>query len=245
VSLSDLPAVTASQMREIDRLAVDEFGIDVVQMVELAGLNLAQSAAALLGGIDGRRITLLVGPGNNGAGGLVAARQLANRGADAHVLLALPVGRLCNRARDELATLVAMRVPCCVAEWDLSEGEVDELLAGSDLLIDALLGYGSDGPPRGPIGGLIESAARSGTPVLSLDLPSGIDPDTGVVDDCALRAAATMTVALPKRGLLDERGRECSGRLYLADIGLPAALYQRAGLTFKDPFVGGPIVCLD
>ena len=80
---------------------------------------------------------------------------------------------------------------------------------------------------------------------MSLDLPSGIDPDTGAVDGSALRAAATMTVALPKRGLLEEHGREWSGRLYLADIGLPQALYQRVGLTFEDPFISGPVVCLD
>jgi hydroxyethylthiazole kinase-like uncharacterized protein yjeF len=245
VSSRELPAVTSAQMREIDRLATSEFGIDVGEMLELAGLHLAHSATALTGGVAGRRITVLVGRGGNGAGGLVAARQLSNRGVDVHIVLALPVGRLGEMARERLATLVAMSVPCRVFEWDVTDGELRGLLAGSDLIIDALLGYGADGPSRGPLRGLVELAAVSQRRVLSLDLPSGVNPDTGSIDGSAIRAAATMTVALPKCGLLSEPGRQHSGRILLADIGLPTALYERAGLTFKDPFVAGSIVCLN
>lgn len=245
VPLTEIPAVSAAEMREIDRLAVEDFGIGLAQMMELAGAGLARLAGEAMGGTTGKRVTVLGGPGNNGGGGLVAARHLANRGAEVHVVLAQPVGRLHVAARERLLTLIEMQVLCCVAAWDLADGELDALLAGSDLVIDALLGYSADGPPRGPVRELLEPIARSNTGVLSLDLPSGIDPDSGAVDGAALRATATMTVALPKRGLLTASGRTYSGDLYLADIGLPAALYARAGLHFTDPFLGGPLVRLD
>jgi NAD(P)H-hydrate epimerase len=245
ISLDRLPAVGAAEMAEIDRLAVDDFGIRLAQMIELAGARLAQLAGGLMGASVGKRATVLGGPGNNGGGGLVAARHLANRGVDVHVVLTQPVGRLHAAARERLVTLIEMNVPCCVAAWDLGDGELASLLADSDLLIDALLGYSVEGPPRGPVRDVLEQAARSNTPVLSLDLPSGMDPDTGAVDGAALRAVATMTIALPKRGLLTAPGRTNSGDLYLADIGLPAALYARLGLLFADPFASGPLVRLD
>jgi NAD(P)H-hydrate epimerase len=245
VPLTDIPAVTAAEMREVDRLAEEDFGISLAQMMELAGASLARLAAEAMGRTAGKRVAVLCGPGNNGGGGLVGARHLANRGADIHVVLAQPVGRLHLAARERLLALIEMQVPCCVAAWDLADGELEALLADSDLLIDALLGYSADGPPRGPVRDLLERAADSGTTVLSLDLPSGMDPDTGAVNGAALRAAATMTIALPKRGLLTPSGRARSGDLYLADIGLPAALYARAGLLFTDPFMGGPLVRLD
>lgn len=245
VPLTDVPAVTAGQMREIDRLAEEDFGISLAQMMELAGAGLARLAAEAMGRTTGKRVTVLSGAGNNGGGGLVAARHLANRGTEVHVVLAQPVGRLHVAARERLLTLIEMDVPCCVAAWDLAAGELEALLADSDLLIDALLGYSADGPPRGPVRDLGERAAGSGTSVLSLDLPCGMDPDTGAVDDAALRATSTMTIALPKRGQLTASGRRQSGDLYLADIGLPPALYARAGLYFADPFLAGPLVHLD
>jgi NAD(P)H-hydrate epimerase len=243
--LTDVPAVTAGQMRELDRLAEEDFGISLAQMMELAGSGLARLAAEAMDGVAGKRVTVLAGPGNNGGGGLVAARHLANRGTQVHVVLAQPVGRLHVAARERLLTLIEMDVSCCVAAWDLAPGELETLLASSDLLIDALLGYSAEGPPRGPIRDLLERAAGSAARVLSLDLPSGLDPDTGDVDGIAMRAAATMAVALPKRGQLTASGRRQSGDLYLADIGLPAALYARAGLHFADPFLAGPFVRLD
>jgi NAD(P)H-hydrate epimerase len=245
VALADVPAVSAADMAEIDRLAIDEFGVGLVQMMELAGANLSRSAVHLLGNSEGPRVTVLVGPGNNGAGGLVAARHLVNRGARVHVVLAVPVRRLRAIARERLATLIEMRVACCVAAWDLADGDLDELLTDSDLLIDALLGYSVVGPPRGDVAGLISRAATSGSPVLSLDLPSGIHPDTGAADGTVLPATATMTLALPKRGLVTDGGVKHAGRLLLADIGLPSALYERAGLDFRDPFLAGPVVRLD
>lgn len=243
---AELPALTADQMAEADRLAVEEFGISLGQMMELAGSSLARIVRQMVAPEDtGAQVIVLVGPGNNGGGGLVAARHLANRGVDVHVVLAQPVGRLHLAARERLLPLIEMRVRCCVARWDLADGELDRLLADSDLVVDALLGYSAVGPPRGTVHDLLERTSKSEATVLSLDLPSGINPDDGTPGGVAVRAAATMTIALPKRGLLTPAGRTHAGELYLADIGLPAALYARLGLQFSDPFEAAPLVRLD
>ncbi|MEX2547179.1 MAG: NAD(P)H-hydrate epimerase [Chloroflexota bacterium] len=248
LDVAGIPAATVAEMIEIDRLAVESFGISLPQMMELAGLALARTAADIRETLEDAQLTVLVGPGNNGGGGLVAARHIANRGARVRVILARPVAQLTAIARERVATLVEMRIPVCVSPWDLADGELDTELRGSDLIIDALLGYSARGPARGEIAQLIPRVIASGTPVLSLDLPSGIDPDGGDDgrndDGVMIDAAATMAVALPKRGIAAADGRRRAGTIYLADIGLPAELYRRAGLQFADPFADGLVVRL-
>jgi len=252
LDVAGIPAATVAEMSEIDQLAVASFGISLPQMMELAGLALARTAAEIRETLEDARLTVLVGPGNNGGGGLVAARHIANRGARVRVILARPVAQLTALSSERVATLVEMRIPVCVSPWDLADGELDAELRGSDLIVDALLGYSARGPARGEIAQLIPRVIASGTPVLSLDLPSGIDPDggedsgedSGDNDGVMIDAAATMAVALPKRGIAVAAGRRRAGSIYLADIGLPAELYRRVGIELADPFAGGPVVRL-
>jgi NAD(P)H-hydrate epimerase len=231
-----VPSVSAPEMRQLDRLAVDTFGIELVQMMELAGAAVAEVARQEFGPLAARRVIVLVGPGNNGAGGLVAARHLVNRGASVEVVLGLPVRQLPAIARERLATLIAMGVPCSVAGWDIGEHELARTLVERDIVVDALLGYGARGAPGGSIEMLVRAAAT---------VRRSVDPDSGAARDPAVTATATVTLALPKRGLLAPSARPHVGRLYLADIGLPGALYRRAGLGVETPFGDGPIVLLD
>jgi len=243
---SSVPAVTAAQMAEVDRLAVEDFGIEIHQMMEQAGSHLAELVRAELGGdLRDRRVIVAVGPGNNGGGGLAAARHLANRGASVRVILARPVNRLSEPARHQLATLLEMSVDCCVAIYDVPDEELDRELASADAIVDAILGYRASGPPHDGVGWLVDRIARATAPVISLDLPSGIDPDTGEAAGAAVRATATLTLALPKPGLLSETGREHAGRIHLGDIGLPAALFRRIGVEVGTPFAPGRIVRLE
>jgi len=246
IPIDALPAVTAAEMAEVDRLATDVFGISLLQMMEQAGSHLAELAAARLGG-DPRecRVLVAVGPGNNGGGGLVAARHLANRGARVRVVLARPARRLSEAGRHQLATLLEMGVSCCMAVYDITDAEIDEELAHADLVIDAVLGYRGRGAPHDEVATLVERIRAAAEHTLSLDLPSGLDPDSGEASEPAIRAAATLTLALPKQGLLTEAGRRYAGELYLADIGLPAALYERIGLAVDTPFATGRIVRLE
>lgn len=243
---SSLPTVTTAEMAQVDGLAVDEFGIDLLQMMEQAGSHLAELVRVELGGdLRGKRIIVAVGPGNNGGGGLAAARHLANRGASVRVVLARPVNRLSEAGRHQLGTLLEMSVDCCVAIYDLPDEELDRELASADAVVDAILGYRAAGPPHDGVLWLVERIARAVAPVISLDLPSGIDPDTGAAAGTAVSARATLTLALPKAGLFSEAGRAYAGRVHLADIGLPTELYQRLGLDPGAPFAPGRIVRLE
>jgi NAD(P)H-hydrate epimerase len=243
ISASNVPSVRADEMAEVDRLAVGEFGIALLAMMEQAGSHLAELARLRLGGdLRDRSVLVAAGPGNNGGGGLAAARHLANRGARVRVVLARPALRLSEAARHQLATLLAMSVSCCVNIYDLTGAALNAELEAADLVVDALLGYSLDGPPRGDVAALLEHLNGSGRPILSLDLPSGLDPDTGEAAGPVIEATATLTLALPKRGLLTPGGRARAGRLYLADLGLPAALYDRLGIRVGVPFAAGRLV---
>jgi NAD(P)H-hydrate epimerase len=221
------PAVTAEQMREVDRAMVEDFHIELVQMMENAGRALAELAVDLFGPA---RLLVLAGPGGNGGGGLVAARHLANRGRQVRVVLATPPERLAPVPRHQLDILTRMGV--LVAAASRPDGDVD-------LVIDALLGYSLTGEPRDPVASLIRWINEQTAPVLSLDAPSGLDVTTGVPAQPCVRATATLTLALPKTGLL--RAPQV-GHLYLADISVPPALYRRMGIEVGDLFTERPII---
>ena len=246
VPASAIPSLSAAQMAEVDRLAVDEHGISLLQMMEQAGSHLAEVIRIELGGsLVGRDIVVATGPGNNGGGGLTAARHLANRGAEVRVVLASPAMRSTEASRHQLASLIAMGADCCVATYDLPDADVVRAMSTADVIVDAILGYSLKGPPRGDVERLISFVLQADRPVISLDLPSGLDPDTGSVPGVAITAAATMTLALPKVGLLKREGLTHVGRLYLADIGLPTRLYAALGIQVDSPFVGSRIVKMD
>jgi NAD(P)H-hydrate epimerase len=243
LAASAIPTVSAAQMAEVDRLAVDEYGISILQMMEQAGSHLAETVWLELGGdLSGRRVVVATGPGNNGGGGLSAARHLANRGADVRVVLARPARRLSEASRHQLATLLAMETDCCVATYDLPDDELAAAMATADVIVDAIVGYNLSGPPRDDVEHLLGFVIGAGRPVISLDLPSGLHPDTGLTPGLAVMATATMTLALPKLGLTVADGPRLSGRLYLADIGLPPALYHRLGLDVGTVFATSRIV---
>ena len=221
-----LPALSADQMREVDRLMVERYGIQLLQMMENAGRNLALLAKRLLSDEDDedalqdRPVVVLAGRGNNGGGGLAAARHLLNWGAWVQIVLTHPPGDLPSGAmRDQLSILQKMDAPLAWAEegWELPP---------ADLVVDALIGYGTSGDPRGRTADLIQLANSSVAPILSLDAPSGLDATSGHLYVPHVSATATMTLALPKRGLLQPEARAACGRLFLADIGVPPELYE-------------------
>ena len=246
VPASAVPVADVATMTEVDRLATEEFGITLLQMMEQAGSHLAEVVRLETGGdLRDRPIVVAVGPGNNGGGGLVAARHLLNRGARVRVVLARPALRLTDAGRHQLATLIAMGATCCVATYDLSDEELEAALGEADAVVDAILGYAGRGAPRGEVARLVEVIVRSGRPVVSLDVPTGVDPDTGEAAATAITAAATLTLALSKPGLMMGEGAIRAGRLYLGDIGLPPALYARLGLGVGPVFATSRIIQLD
>ena len=246
ISWSDVPSVTVAQMTEVDRSAIEDFGITLLQMMEQAGSHLAELVSAETeGALADRSVVVVVGPGNNGGGGLVAARHLANRGARVRVVLARPVLRMSEAGRHQLATLIAMGTDCCVATYDLADDELGEALASADTIVDALLGYSSQGAPYGEVERLLGCIVDADRPIISLDIPTGLDPDTGGALGATVTATATLTLALPKTGLSRGEGPNRAGRVYLGDLGLPEALYTALGIQVGRPFAAGRIVRLD
>jgi NAD(P)H-hydrate epimerase len=226
------PALTAPQMREVDRIMMDEYGIDLVRMMENAGRALAELAITRFapGHVD-----VLAGPGGNGGGGLVAARHLANRGIPVAVWLVR--ADLSGVPAAQARILHAMGVPVTAATPPLvpSPGH-----SPGRLVIDAILGYSLVGEPSGRSADLIDWAGAQSAAVLALDTPSGLDVSTGVAARRCVRADATLTLALPKVGLLD--AAEVGDELYLADISVPPALYRRLGLEVAHLFARSGIV---
>lgn len=225
----NIPAVTASQMAEIDRLMVEEYGIDLIQMMENAGRSLAALATHIrAAGREGEPILVLCGAGNNGGGGMVAARHLHNWGYPVHVHLVTDPTRLKEVPGKQWRILRALGL------GEKSTPRMDTIA----LIIDALLGYGLRGDPRPPIVEWIEHANASGRPILALDIPSGLEATQGMPGDPCMRATATLTLALPKTGLLAAKAKPFVGDLYLADIGVPPELYRRLGLEVPQLFRG-------
>jgi NAD(P)H-hydrate epimerase len=220
-----VPAVTAAQMREVDRIMVEDLGVSLLQMMENAGRAFAELTRIQLTGIRHRRVVVLAGRGGNGGGGMAAARRLAIWGAEVRVVLAHPETALAEAPRRQLASLRAIGVP--VHRPD----EAASLLHEADVVLDALLGYSLDGPPREPEAGLIRTANAHAIPLLALDLPSGLDPDRGVPHDPTIRATRTLALALPKVGLLRPEAAGSVGELWLADISVPARAYASFGIV--------------
>ena len=214
----EVPAITTDQMREVDRVAIEEVGPNLYQMMENAGRNLALTVLETLGAKwASAPIVVLAGTGGNGGGGICAARHLANRGADVTVAITDPEG-LASVPNQQLE--VYRGTPGKLADL----ADLDTLRPG--LVVDAIIGYSLGGAPRGLARRTIEWIGDQPAPVISLDVPSGIDSTTGEASGVHVRASVTLTLALPKTGL----DVATVGELWLADIGIPREVYRRVGI---------------
>jgi NAD(P)H-hydrate epimerase len=235
VTADEVPWLSVEQMREVDRIMVEEFGISLVRMMENAGRNLAELARHFLGGdAAGQAIVVLVGPGGNGGGGLVAARHLALAGANIEIALAADDDAFAPVPAEQLA--IARLLPIAIHRRPDALGE-------PALVLDALLGYSQHGDPRSEAAELIRWS--SGRRVVALDVPSGLELASGEIRTPNVVADATMTLAAPKSALAAPGAAAVTGRLFLADISVPGLLYERLCLGWQTPFARGPLVELD
>ena len=233
------PAITPDQMSQVDRLMAAEFGVGALQLMELAGQAVAAWARKrfLRGDARGKRILVLAGRGGNGGDGLVAARLLHAWGAFPQVWLSHGLDRLGDAAAHQARALTALGLPLYPPT-----GDEAVTLPAADLIFDALLGFGLSGPPSGPTARLIAAANAHPAPTLAVDLPSGLDALTGEPYAPCIRAAATLTLALPKTGLLAPAARPVVGELAVADIGIPPEVYARVGVAVGPLFAQRSII---
>ncbi|HJN86955.1 MAG: NAD(P)H-hydrate dehydratase [Dehalococcoidia bacterium] len=231
--------VTAAQMAALEA-ASERHGVGTDALMENAGLVVARAARHDLGGAAGARVLVLVGPGNNGADGLVAARHLRRWGAE--VTAYLVTRRPDTDPKMDLALEYGVGVLRSASDPGLAQ--LERLLAGSRLVIDAVLGTGRARPLEGAVRdvmlclGACRGRGRFSTPrpqprVLALDLPTGLDPDTGEVDPACPVADLTVALGLPKAGLLAFPGAAHAGELKVADIGLPSGLEEEERIDLE------------
>ena len=221
-------AVTREEARELDRRAIEEYGVPSICLMENAGRACADEAESMLGGAEGAAL-VLCGPGNNGGDGLVIARTLVNRGRPAEVVFAGARARL-DSASEDVRTNVRLwrglgRDVVLLERADRLE-DLAVRMEKAPLVVDALFGTGLTRELREPYAGLVRAINASGRPVLAVDLPSGLDANTGSVLGEAVRATCTVTFVAPKVGFARGRGAECCGRVRVAEIGIPRPVVE-------------------
>jgi NAD(P)H-hydrate epimerase len=204
------PLPDAERMRAIDRWAIEDRGMPSLDLMERAGAGVTRAVERLVP--DGP-VVVACGTGNNGGDGLVVARLLRDAGRTVTVVCAGELAKLSGDARANLERLPG------TAPIDLAGGS--DALAGASVIVDALLGTGFAGEPRGAVGEAIAAIASCAAPVLSVDMPSGVDASTGVVAGAAVHATATVTFHMAKPGLWIHPGKAHAGAVEVLDIGIP------------------------
>lgn len=226
-----LPVVDAAAMRALDAEATAKYSIPAATLMETAGTKVAEETASFLrargASPSSARVVVCCGRGANGGDGLVAARKLKEGGASVTAFV-------CPPKKDEgypplvKATYdAAVAAGVVVAEAGADAG-LAAALASCDVVLDALLGTGANGKPAGAIHHMIAEMTRSKKPVVAVDVPSGIHPDTGYHSGVFVTADLTLTLGLPKRGLLTAHAQKQVGTLKVLDIGYPPALLKAA-----------------
>ncbi len=210
--------VTAEQMRELDRRVMQEYGMPGMTLMDAAGRALADSAEGWAGSLHGKKIALCCGAGNNGGDGWAAARHLLLRGAQPLICSPYPLERLRGDARLHAEICVQLGIE---HRLNVEAQHWPDLLAGSHLVVEALLGTGARGAPRTEMTAAIEAINACSAPVICADIPAGVDSNTGCVEDIAVQADCTVCFACPKPGYFLPPGHRYLGTLHLADIGFP------------------------
>ncbi|NVM03118.1 MAG: NAD(P)H-hydrate epimerase, partial [Candidatus Helarchaeota archaeon] len=208
--------VTASEIRNIDKRAIKEVGIPGIVLMERAGLTVAKTVADFLDEYNGNKILVFCGRGNNGGDGLVAARELFNKGFEVDVYIFAKKEEIKG---DALTNLIIAENAGLNIEFVVSDTWFDDFFVEGDIIIDALLGTGISGKVHGIIGKAIELINSLNIAVISVDIPSGLNSDTGQFEGVCVEAVKTVTMGLKKKGLVVSPGREMSGEIIVADIG--------------------------
>ncbi|MEM7117360.1 MAG: NAD(P)H-hydrate epimerase [Chloroflexota bacterium] len=230
-TVENIPFVDTNQMIEVDRAMIEDYKIELIQMMENAGRNLAHLARSrfLDGDPRGKHVAVLAGTGGNGGGALVCARRLHNYGAEVQLFITKPDAAFTPIPAHQLNIVRRMGIAVQVGGIEDSGAE----RPAPHLIIDGVIGYSLKGNPRGVAGELIRWANSQNTPVLALDAPSGVDTTSGTVFAPTINATATMTLALPKKGVLVDGVEAQIGELYLADISVPPELYAEPALQIS------------
>ena len=245
----EIPAVSADEMREIERLAVDDAGLSTLQMMENAGRALAIVARDHAGPPDPYApggVLVVAGRDDNGGGALAAARHLRNWGYDPRIALAGPPGQLHAATAAQHRILHRDGVRTTWPGAPDFDARFPAMLSDAETVVDGLTGYELRGPVQGDAALIVDAILEQAPPVvISLDVPSGVEAASGDVYATAIVASTTLCLALPKAGLIEGDAAAAVGDLLLADVGIPQYIYERLELPVApNLFAEGPILRL-
>lgn len=214
--------LTREQSRNFDTWAINEMGVAGVVLMENAGRGCAEVIIGELEQLPGRKVCIFCGTGNNGGDGFVIARHLANGGFDAKIGLCGPGSK--TKGDAEINYKIACRMGILIEEFDVSSADIEKTVrtfaGSSSLIVDAIFGTGLAGSPGGGFDKFINAINSLNKPIIAVDIPSGLDCDTGSADGAAIRAMITVTFAAAKKGFLNPASAEYTGEVYIASIGI-------------------------
>jgi len=223
--------LTREQVRELDRRAIEEFGIPGILLMENAGRAVADETTRVAESAGSSRIVIVSGKGNNGGDGCVAARHLANRGLEPSVFVLARFDEISGDAMLNLEIIRRMALDVTEVTSDYGLRRLERAAADAGVLVDALLGTGARGEVCGPIRSAIEIINRAGKPVVAADLPSGLDANTGAVLGVCVKADVTVTFVAAKAGFARGEGPQQTGRVVVAEIGVPRKIVEEMTKT--------------
>ncbi len=213
--------LTRDEVRSVDACAIETLGIPGLILMENAGRGAADEVCRRLGDVEGKRIAIVAGGGNNGGDGLVIARHLAIRGAFVTTFLVAPEDKITGDAKTNLDAIRALQHEIRrVEQHELPK--LSRLLDGVDLIVDAAGGTGIRGELREPLATVVEQINAAEAAVLAVDIPTGLDCDTGSPEGGCVRADWTVTFAADKAGFHADGAEAFTGEVVVADIGIPA-----------------------
>ncbi|MHC4743819.1 MAG: NAD(P)H-hydrate epimerase [Planctomycetota bacterium] len=214
--------MSRDEVRGVDAWAINELGVPGVVLMENAGRSCAEFIIEKLEGSGGRKVCIFCGTGNNGGDGYVIARHLLNSGFEAATVICGDYEKIRDDARINLEILERMggAIEQLAAKDGGSPGRIEELAEGADMIVDALFGTGLAGQLRDGYGELVESINGLDFPIFAVDIPSGLDCDSGRPLGAAIRAAYTVTFVAAKKGFANPDAVEFTGEIYIASIGV-------------------------
>jgi hydroxyethylthiazole kinase-like uncharacterized protein yjeF len=218
--------ITPAEMKEIDRRAVEDFGIPSIILMENAGGYSAEVALDMISAAGRKKVFCVCGKGNNGGDGFVCARHLINKGIVTEIFLVGTMDEIKGDAKVNLDILMKMEVKIETLQAGFDILEFKKKLKDTSLIIDAIFGIGLSGKIREPYGAVINAITESEKPVLAIDVPSGLDAATGDIMGICIKARKTVTFGLPKSGFIKKHGPSKTGEVIIADISIPWQLLK-------------------
>lgn len=213
--------ISVAEIRRLDQAAIRDYSIPALLLMENAGRSVSDVISR---GGKPRRVLIFAGNGNNGGDGLVVARHLTNLSYSVQVVLLGDPAQLKPDPLLNFKIVSQMNIPMVLADGSTPEEELLQHCLNAELVVDAIFGIGIHSPVCGIFEKAIRAINRSQRPVVSIDVPSGLNADTGQVYGVAVKAARTVTLALPKAGLFEGEGPKYAGEIEVVDMGIPREL---------------------